>query len=156
MTKCLQQYKKKLLCKKAAKIRGNELDELVVNAFWSSWSRRDVIAIDVYTEIFTGHDNVTVTSKSHIIAVCMFDATFKSAQQGAISAEHSDIEVVMIVGNNHTARSINSDTNRIIGGTSTADGAHKCSSIAVHLTMKQLPLILLVITIVPVIIKICT
>ena len=85
------------------KICQTELQKLVINALWSSWSRCDVIAIDVNTEIFTGYNDVTISSESHIIAVCMLDATFKSTQQCAIGTKNSHVEVVMIVCNYYTA-----------------------------------------------------
>lgn len=101
--------------------------------------RRDLkVAIDIEPIILGGEDYRAVVHEGHIKALCMLHLGLISRHQLAILREESQVEVVVVVSNEHLALAVDAHTNRVVGDALTPNLSQVLTLIVEHLQEGQL------------------
>ena len=80
----------------------------------SNW-RHLHVSIDIQPIIFRGQYYWAVIHEADVKTLGMFNFRFQSGQELSLLREHGQVEVVMVVGDDHLSGGIDADANGIIG-----------------------------------------
>ena len=72
------------------------------------------ILIDEDVVVFAGDDDRSIIGKRNIVALVVFDGALERSQQLSTGTEHCQIEVVVVVCNNHLTMWANTDADWVI------------------------------------------
>jgi len=96
----------------------------------------DEILIDEHVVVLAGDHHHAVVGKRHVVALVVLDCALEGAYQLAACAEHRQIEVVVVVGDDHLAVGTNTDPDRVVGHALAADDTEWGAVICKHLNAK--------------------
>jgi len=89
--------------------------------------------------VFARNDDGPVIGKRDIVALVVFHGAFQRSHQLSTRTEHRQIEVVMVVCNDHLAVRTHANADRVISHTLTTDDSQWSAVVREHLQSKQKP-----------------
>ena len=83
--------------------------------------------------VFAGHDHRAVVGKCHVVALVVFHRTLERSHQFAAGTEHRQIEVVVVVGNDHLTVRTDTNANWVVGHSLSTDDSQWSAVVCEHL-----------------------
>jgi len=115
------------------------MDKSGLNVLFCQW-HRDIwwcplgwILIDEDVVVLAGYDDRSVIGKRYIVALVVFHGALERSQQLSTGTEHCQIEVVVVVGNNHLTMRADTHADRIIRHTLATNDSQWSAVITEHL-----------------------
>lgn len=87
------------------------------------WQRR--VAVDVDAEVLAGQDDRPFAHEGDVEAVRMLHLALESSNELAGFGEDGHVEIVVIVGDDNLAETVNANTDRVVGDVLSADATQK-------------------------------